>query len=103
MATVGLGLTLAAARSPSRGGVLLAVSAGLVWGASEISIKALSDSLDDGLGVLLHPLAFVILTASLVGLSISACSLQVGPAEGRRRRDGRRPARAPARLTGAIG
>ena len=77
----GLGLAAAAAaRSRARGGVLLAVSAGLVWGASDVSIKALSDSLEDGLGVLLHPLAFVILVASLVGLSISARSLQVGKA-----------------------
>jgi multidrug transporter EmrE-like cation transporter len=60
--------------------VLLALSAGLVWGASDVSIKALSDSLDSGFGVLLHPLALVILLASLVGLSISARSLQVGKA-----------------------
>jgi multidrug transporter EmrE-like cation transporter len=76
-ATLGLAAA-AAARSSVRGGVLLAVSAGLVWGASDVSIKALSDSLDVGFGVLLHPLAFVILAASLVGLSISARSLQVG-------------------------
>ena len=76
-----LGLAAAAAaRSTARGGALLAVSAGLVWGASDVSIKALSDSLDQGLAVLLHPLAFVILAASLVGLSISARSLQVGEA-----------------------
>jgi len=78
----GLGLAAAAvaARSASHGGTLLAGSAGLVWGASDVSIKALSDSLDDGVGVLLHPLALVILVASLVGLSISARSLQVGRA-----------------------
>ena len=76
-----LGLAAAAAaRSSARGGVLLAMSAGLIWGASDVSIKALSDSLDDGLAVLVHPLAFVILLASLVGLSISARSLQVGKA-----------------------
>jgi multidrug transporter EmrE-like cation transporter len=78
-ATLGLAAAVAA-RASVRGGVLLAVSAGLVWGASDVSIKALSDSLDDGFGVLLHPLAFVILAASLVGLSISARSLQVGKA-----------------------
>ena len=78
-ATLGLAAATAA-RSSVRGGVLLAVSAGLIWGASDVSIKALSDSLDDGFGVLLHPLAFVILAASLVGLSISARSLQVGKA-----------------------
>ena len=78
-ATLGLAAAVAA-RSSVRGSLLLAVSAGLVWGASDVSIKALSDSLDDGFGVLLHPLAFVILAASLVGLSISARSLQVGKA-----------------------
>jgi len=76
-----LGLAAAvAARTNLRGGVLLAVSAGLIWGASDVSIKALSDSLEDGFGVLLHPLALVILAASLIGLSISARSLQVGKA-----------------------
>ncbi len=78
-ATLGL-VAAATARSSVRGDVLLAVSAGLVWGASDVSIKALSDSLDSGFGVLLHPLALVILVASLVGLSISARSLQVGKA-----------------------
>ena len=80
VAAVGLAAAAAAARWSGRGGELLAVSAGMVWAASDVSIKALSDSLDKGLGVLLHPLAFVILTASLVGLSISARSLQVGRA-----------------------
>jgi hypothetical protein len=69
-----------AARATPRGGPLLAVSAGLLWGASDVSIKALSGSLDQGAAaVLLDPLALVILTASLVGLAISARSLQVGP------------------------
>ncbi len=46
-----------------------------------MSIKALSGRLDDGfVAVMLHPLALVILTASLVGLGISARSLQVGKA-----------------------
>src|SRR5215213_5567318 len=50
----GLGMVAAlTARSSARGGALLAVSAGLIWGASDVSIKALSDSLGgDGLGVL---------------------------------------------------
>ena len=79
----GLGLLAAAVsrRVPGSGGTLLALSAGLIWGASDVSIKALSDKLDGGvLAVLLHPLALVILIASLVGLSISARSLQVGKA-----------------------
>jgi hypothetical protein len=58
---------------------LLAVSAGLLWAASDTSIKALS-SHRLGAGVLVHPLAFVILIASLIGLLVSARSLQLGEA-----------------------
>ena len=59
----------------------LAVSAGLLWAASDTSIKALSSHLHHlGIGVLIHPLAFVILVASLIGLLISARSLQLGDA-----------------------
>ena len=79
-AVLGLGAA-AAARSTAHGGTLLAVSAGLVWGASDVSIKALSGRLDDGfVAVMAHPLALVILTLSLIGLGISARSLQVGKA-----------------------
>ncbi len=64
-----------------RGGALLGASAGLIWGASDVSIKALSGRLDDGaVAVLVHPLALFILVASLVGLAVSARSLQVGEA-----------------------
>jgi multidrug transporter EmrE-like cation transporter len=71
----------AAARNTPRGGTLLAASAGLVWGASDVSIKALSDRVGDGfVAVMTHPLALVILTLSLIGLAISARSLQVGEA-----------------------
>jgi multidrug transporter EmrE-like cation transporter len=54
----------------------------LIWGASDVSIKALSDTLgnEGALQILFHPLALLILVASLVGLSISARSLQVGNA-----------------------
>ena len=76
-----LGLLAAVlARSSARGATLLAASAGLIWGASDVSIKALSKHTDQGLAVLGHPLALVILVASLVGLVISARSLQVGKA-----------------------
>ena len=69
-----------AARRPAREGIVLAVSAGLLWGASDVSIKALSGRLDDlGAGVLLHPLALAILVLSLGGLLVSARSLQLGP------------------------
>jgi multidrug transporter EmrE-like cation transporter len=81
-ASAALGLAAAAAsRRSEQGGTLLAVSAGLIWGASDVSIKAVSDVLDEGvLAVLTHPLSLVILVASLVGLSVSARSLQVGKA-----------------------
>ena len=80
VAAAGL-VAAAVAGEDERGGNLLAVSAGLLWGASDVSIKALSANLDaDGIGVLLHPLAFVILTLSLIGLTVSARSLQIGKA-----------------------
>ena len=60
---------------------MLAASAGLLWAASDTSIKALSSHLGSlGLAVVIQPLAFVILVASLVGLLISARSLQLGDA-----------------------
>jgi drug/metabolite transporter (DMT)-like permease len=60
---------------------IVGVGAGLLWGASDVSIKALSDSLEnDGILVLIHPLAFVIATLSLIGLTVSARSLQQGAA-----------------------
>jgi hypothetical protein len=59
----------------------LAVAAGLMWAASDTSIKALSSHLHKlGIGVLIHPLAFVVLIASLLGLLVSARSLQLGDA-----------------------
>jgi drug/metabolite transporter (DMT)-like permease len=62
-------------------GLALAVAAGLQWGASDVTIKALSDHLGaDGIGVLINPLAFVILVLSLVGMVVSARSLQIGEA-----------------------
>ena len=62
-------------------GTTLGIGAGLLWAASDTSIKALSSHLHAlGAGVLVHPLAFVILIASLVGLLVSARSLQLGDA-----------------------
>jgi multidrug transporter EmrE-like cation transporter len=79
-AALGLAAAVASGRSEN-GGTLLAVSAGLIWGASDVSIKAVSAVLDEGvLATLIHPLSLVILVASLVGLSVSARSLQVGKA-----------------------
>jgi multidrug transporter EmrE-like cation transporter len=80
-AAAGVGLLAAAAsRRTSAGGPALALSAGLLWGASDVSIKALSNHLDQGAFGWIHPLALVILLASLVGLAVSARSLQVGEA-----------------------
>ena len=63
-------------------GVLLGAAAGLLWAASDTSIKALSDHLgeDSAVAILFSPLAALILAASLVGLLVSARSLQIGPA-----------------------
>src|SRR3954465_4189493 len=69
-----------AARRTIAGGPALALSAGLLWGASDVSIKALSNHLDQGAFGWIHPLALVILFASMVGLAVSARSLQVGDA-----------------------
>lgn len=79
------GLGLAAGllgRGGLRTGTAFALSAGLLWGASDISIKALSGDLGDesALAIVFHPLAAVILLASLAGLVVSARSLQLGRA-----------------------
>jgi multidrug transporter EmrE-like cation transporter len=78
-AGMGLAVAFAARRTPF-GGPALAMSAGLLWGASDVSIKALSGHLDNGPFGWIHPLALVILVASLIGLAVSARSLQVGDA-----------------------
>jgi len=74
------GLALAALAPPGpRRGPVLGVAAGLLWAASDTSIKALSDHLGDGAAtVLLSPLAAVIALASFAGLLVSARSLQLG-------------------------
>jgi drug/metabolite transporter (DMT)-like permease len=62
-------------------GIGYAASAGLVWGASDVSIKALSNHTGEGfVGVMTHPLAAVIALLSAVGLVVSARSLQDGKA-----------------------
>jgi multidrug transporter EmrE-like cation transporter len=61
-------------------GPSLAVSAGLLWAGSDVTIKALSGKWEDlGLAVIIHPFAFVIVALSLIGLLVSARSLQLGP------------------------
>jgi drug/metabolite transporter (DMT)-like permease len=81
VAVLSIAVVAAAERSRWHVGVLLAAAAGLQWGASDVAIKALSDHLSaDGALVLLHPLAAVIALLSLVGLVVSARSLQLGEA-----------------------
>jgi len=75
----GLLLCIPFTKAPRATGMILAVSAGLLWAASDVTIKALSGELgDSGLGVLLDPMALIILVLSLVGLVVSARSLQLG-------------------------
>jgi drug/metabolite transporter (DMT)-like permease len=82
LATVA-GSTLAAIVLAARGrsGPTLAVAAGLFWAASDVTIKALSGKAADlgAVGVVLHPFALAIVVLSLVGLLVSARSLQLGP------------------------
>ena len=83
LALLSVPLMLAATRPPYRrwAGTLLAAAAGLQWGASDVTIKAATGGLaDDGLLVLFTPLAATVLVLSLVGLIVSARSLQLGEA-----------------------
>jgi hypothetical protein len=81
LAALGALLSAGAGRRGLAQGTGLAIAAGLLWGASDVSIKALSGALGrSGVAVVVHPLALVILVLSLVGLSVSARSLQVGGA-----------------------
>jgi drug/metabolite transporter (DMT)-like permease len=74
-------LLLPVARRSRSEGIVLAASAGALWGASDITIKALSGRTHDlGAGVLLHPLALVILLLSLYGVLVSGRSLQIADA-----------------------
>ena len=73
-------LTGAYLASRSTSGPALAISAGLLWAASDITIKALTGKTDLGaVGIVLHPFALIIVVLSLVALLISARSLQLGP------------------------
>lgn len=77
----GAAVALGLAAGRRRSGNWLAVSAGLYWAVSDTAIKALSGHASAlGIGVLITPLAGVILVASVVGLLVSAQSLQLGEA-----------------------
>jgi hypothetical protein len=71
-----------AAVGSAREGVMLGVSAGLFWAASDTSIKALSGELGDAAwtAIVFTPLAAVIALGSAAGLVVSARSLQLGKA-----------------------
>jgi len=74
-------LLLPIARRSRTEGLILAASAGILWGASDIAIKALSGRTHDlGAGVVGHPLALVILLLSLYGVLVSGRSLQLAAA-----------------------
>ena len=69
-------------RNRPSAGVLLGASAGMFWAASDTAIKASSDALGDEswIFLVLSPLGLLILTYSIVGLIVSAKSLQIGKA-----------------------
>lgn len=81
LTALALVLCVVPAADDARRGVVIAAAAGLLWGASDVAIKAGSGSIaSDGLLVLFTPLAAVITVVSLVGLLVSARSLQLGEA-----------------------
>jgi AraC-like DNA-binding protein len=68
-------------RAGPRAGVLCAASAGLLWAASDPTIKALSGRprADSLFSIVVSPLGLLVLLLSLAGLLVSARSLQIGP------------------------
>jgi hypothetical protein len=80
VAAAGFAVSAVASGRPHQG-VLFGAAAGLLWGASDVSIKGASHSLGDGVAAtLVNPLALTVLALSLVGLLVSAKSLQLGDA-----------------------
>ncbi|WP_445150959.1 DMT family transporter [Baekduia sp. Peel2402] len=70
-----------AAAGTLRTGPALAFAAGLLWGGSDVTIKAASaDLIDRWLLAFFTPEAATITILSLIGLVVSARSLQIGPA-----------------------
>jgi drug/metabolite transporter (DMT)-like permease len=76
------GAAAALAGRSGHAGVILGASAGLFWAASDTAIKAASDGIgsESIFAIVLSPLAVVIAVASLIGLVVSAKSLQIGKA-----------------------
>jgi drug/metabolite transporter (DMT)-like permease len=82
-AVAGAGIATAVlGRSGRRAGVLFAASAGMLWAASDTTIKALSDSNGEQslAAIVISPMALLIVLLSLGGMLVSARSLQIGPA-----------------------
>ncbi|MQA74861.1 MAG: hypothetical protein GEU88_11055 [Solirubrobacterales bacterium] len=69
-------------RARGREAIMLGASAGLFWATSDTAIKALSGELGETgvAAIVFSPLAAVIAIASVVGLVVSARSLQLGKA-----------------------
>lgn len=80
LVVIAVGLCCAVLGDTPRAGPVLAVAAGLLWGASDVVIKAKSGDLaSEGLLVVFSPEALAITVLSLIGLVVSARSLQIGP------------------------
>ncbi len=61
-------------------GPFLGVATGVLWGSSDVTIKAITGRFDDGpLSAVATPLTLVVVGLSLVSLVVSARSLQLGP------------------------
>lgn len=81
LAAAGLVAALLATGRGLWAGPLLGLSCGLLWGGSDVTIKAASALLGDrGLGVVATPQAAAIAALSVVGFVVGARSLQLGPA-----------------------
>ena len=80
LVALGIGVAVSSRATP-RAGVLFGASAGLLWGASDTTIKALSDELGSSawFEIVFSAMAAVILFLSLLGALVSARSLQIGP------------------------
>jgi hypothetical protein len=83
LALASVPLMLLSGRSRAHAGTMLAAAAGLQWGASDVTIKAATGDLAElGPLVLFTPEAAAITALSLLGLMVSARSLQLGEAVG---------------------
>lgn len=77
---LGIVAALIAGGMHHRGGPMLGVCTGCMFGASDVTIKSLTTHLDDGVrATLIQPMVPIVVVLSLVGLVIGARSLQLGP------------------------